>query len=267
MLPQLTADLPGTGGSLVDIDDFVVEELPAYLPCGEGEHCLALIQKRELTTPQAVKQICEELKLNQREAGYAGLKDKRGVTQQWISFFKTEPEALMQIQHDNLKVLEAKRHGNKIRTGHLRGNRFTITLHQTEKDSLKKAEAIFHQLVECGLPNFYGEQRFGRNNAEQGMAILRGDIKMPRDRFKRRLLISAAQSSLFNDVLTQRLHTLNELMGGEVLQRTDSHGIFVSEDKDTDDARLKAKEVVITGPMCSPARAWSGGSRAPIARW
>ncbi len=254
-LPRLTADLPGAGGAVRELEDFVVEELPAYLPCGEGEHCLALVEKRGLTTPQAIERICRALGLPPGEAGYAGLKDRAGVTRQWISLQGAAPAALLALQLPDLRVLEAGLHRNKLRTGHLHGNRFVVTLRGAGEDGLARARAVLERLVAEGLPNYYGEQRFGRqgDNAEQGLRLLRGEA-VTRDRFKRRLFVSALQSLLFNQVLARRLGDggLRTLLGGEVLQRTDSGGCFVSEDRATDEARLRAGELVVTGPICGP---------------
>lgn len=254
--PLLTDDLPGTAGHLQGVDDFIVEEIPAYLPCGIGEHCLARVQKRGLTTPQAVERICRRLNLEIGASGYAGLKDKQGVTTQWMSFAGARPEDLLGVQDEDLRVLEAARHGNKIRTGHLHGNHFIITLHEVNPQAAEVAQQISARLLATGLPNFFGEQRFGRDgdNAAAGLSFVRKEKPLPRDRFKRRLFLSALQSQMFNEVLAARLRDgkLQELEGGEVLQRTDSGGLFVSEEREVDQHRLSAGELVITGPICGP---------------
>ena len=256
--PLLTPDLPGTAGALEAPEDFEVEEIPAYLPAGSGEHCMALLEKRGFTTPQAVQRICQALDLPRDGAGYAGLKDKFGVTRQWVSFFHGRPSDLLRFEEPGLRILEAGLHQNKIHTGHLRGNRFRVTLHGTDQGALPRAERIVARLLEEGMPNYYGEQRFGRqgDNAASGLRLLRGEMPPPRDRMQRRLLVSALQSLLFNEVLARRLAPegvgLRRLLGGEVLQRTDSSGLFVSEDRETDGARLVRGEVVVTGPICGP---------------
>lgn len=255
--PLLTADLEGTGGEIAGLEGFVVEEIPAYLPCGEGEHCLALIEKRGLTTPQALQRLCRLVGQSPERAGYAGLKDKAGVTRQWVSLQGASPEQLRGVSEPDLRVLEAGLHRNKLRPGHARGNRFTLTLKGVHPDALPRAQAILARLRQQGLPNFYGEQRFGKHgdNAAQGLRLLRQEAPLPRDRMQRRLLVSALQSHLFNQTLSQRMRAaggLGLLLGGEVLQRTDSGGLFVSEDRETDQRRLTQGEVVITGPICGP---------------
>jgi tRNA pseudouridine13 synthase len=252
--------MPGSGGRLERLEDFRVEEIPAYLPSGAGEHCMALVEKRGLTTPEAIRRICSACGADPARAGYAGLKDKQGVTRQWISLHGVSPRRVRAVQVPDLQVLQADLHRNKVRTGHLRGNRFAVVLRGTSTDAPRLAEAILDRLTEEGLPNYFGEQRFGRagDNAEQGRRLLRGEAAAPREKFKRRLLVSAFQSLLFNSVLMRRLQqgVVGKLLGGEVLQRTDSGGLFVSEEQLVDQQRLDAGEVVITGPICGTRMPW-----------
>src|SRR5690242_15079779 len=109
-------------------ETFVVEEIPAYEPSGEGEHTYVWIEKRGLTTMDAVKRLARALDTDARDIGYAGLKDRNAVTRQWISVPRVEPERVLAIAEPDLRVLAAKRHGNKLRTGHLRGNRFEVVV-------------------------------------------------------------------------------------------------------------------------------------------
>jgi tRNA pseudouridine13 synthase len=258
--PLLTGDLPGTGGRLVQLEDFQVEEIPAYLPCGEGDHCMALVEKRGLTTPQALRKLCEAAGAAQRDAGYAGLKDKLGVTRQWFSLAGVTPDRLLALELPELRVLSADLHKNKLRTGHLRGNRFTVTLRGVAPDAATRAAAIVARLEAEGLANFYGAQRFGRqgDNARRGLELLQGAKAPRRDKQQRRLMISALQSHLFNAVLSRRLElkAVRRLLGGEVLQLSGSSALFVSEDAAVDGQRLADKELVVTGPICGPRMTW-----------
>ncbi len=265
-LPLLSSDLPGTGGEALETADFRVEEIPAYLPCGEGQHCMALVRKQGLTTPQAIQRICGGLGLRTGAAGFAGMKDRHGITSQWISFDGATPEQLRAIQDSDLEVLEANLHRNKLRTGHLRGNRFTIVLRGAEEGAMARGRAILEMLEQDGMPNYFGAQRFGRkgDNAAQGLAMLRGEGRPPRQRFMKRLLISALQSWLFNEVLAKRLRRgcVNAMIGGEVLQTVPGSGLFVSEDTVADAPRLAAGEVVNTGPILGPRMPWPAESSA-----
>ena len=177
MLPYFTADLPGIGGVLRTTDeDFRVDEVPAYEPSGAGEHVFARIEKRGLTTPHAVKAIARALGVRERDVGVAGMKDRYAVTTQWVSLPPpVTPEAVRALAIDGVKVLEAIRHGHKLRTGHVRANRFKLRVRGVDPDAIERARAILARLAEApGAPNFYGEQRFGRDgdNAAKGRALL-----------------------------------------------------------------------------------------------
>ncbi|PID38669.1 MAG: tRNA pseudouridine synthase D [Proteobacteria bacterium] len=251
-------DLPETGGAVVEPQDFIVEELPAYTPQGSGEHVYVWIEKRQLTTPQAIARLARYAGVASRDVGSAGLKDRHAITRQWLSFAGPKADGLRRYDDEDgrLQVLEVTRHGNKLRTGHLRGNRFIIRLRDVVPDARAKALPILGRLEERGLPNYYGAQRFGRDgdNAERAWRALVGEGRLPRDRQRRRLLVSALQSQLFNEVLDARLRAgeTERLLDGDVLAKRESGSQFVSEDAATDQRRLDDDELVITGPICGP---------------
>src|SRR4051812_18692935 len=121
----LTSDLPGTGGQIKSVpEDFVVEEMPAYTPSGEGSHTYLFIEKRGLTTDDAATQICRALGLRREDAGVAGKKDGQAQTRQWVSLPGDVVEKVRAFTSDALKILQVSKHQNKLRTGHLLGNRF-----------------------------------------------------------------------------------------------------------------------------------------------
>ena len=178
-LPFLTEGLPGVGGSIKNHDeDFVVEEIPRYDPCGEGTHVFFMIEKQGLTTRDAVSRIARGLGCRRQDVGYAGLKDSRGVTRQVLSVEHVPPERVAAVEVDRIKVLWAKRHGNKLRLGHLSGNRFAIRVRRAGTDSLPRAQAILDALTAMGMPNYFGPQRFGMRgtNALVGRGALTGDF-------------------------------------------------------------------------------------------
>lgn len=225
-LPRITADLPGTGGAYKQTpSDFVVEEVPAYLPSGEGPHTFLWIEKEGVDTFEATQRLAAALGVPAREAGYAGMKDKHARTRQWISLPGVDPARALGLELPGLRVLEARRHGNKLKTGHLRGNRFSLALRGCVPDAEPRARAIAAALEDRGLPNFYGEQRFGHEgrNAEAGLAIVRGTQPL-RDPRRARLLVSALQSDLFNRWLGARLAagTLRAVRAGEILEKVES---------------------------------------------
>ncbi len=171
----LTADLPGIGGSLRNRpEEFLVEEQPLYPLCDEGEHLWLFIQKSGLTTPEAIRRVARAFNLSRRDIGYAGLKDKHAVTRQHLSLYlprESHPtqisDALERLEHDpQLHVLWHTRHANKLRRGHHGGNRFVIYLRDVSPTAVVLAKPILHRLHRRGIPDRFGEQRFGyRDNA------------------------------------------------------------------------------------------------------
>jgi len=234
-------------------ETFLVEEIPAYLPSGAGEHTFVWIEKRMTTTPDAVAALARRLGIDAREVGYAGMKDRHATTRQWLSLGRVAPETALAAGDDLVRVLRALRHGNKLRTGHLRGNRFEVVVTDLydPADGARLCEAL-GRLAREGLPNRYGDQRFGAagDNARRGLAVIRGQAR-ERDHRRRKLWLSAAQSAVFNGVLSLRAAAglLRQVVPGDVLQKTATGGMFATEDPATDQARVDAGEVVITGPM------------------
>lgn len=176
--PLLTSDLPGIGGSIkCHPEDFRVDEVPLYPPSGTGTHVYACIEKSGLSTPEALGAIARRLGLRPRDIGYAGLKDTQALTRQWISVEHVDPARLLSLEHPKLRILEVTRHGNKLRLGHLAGNRFQIRIRHISV-SIEAAQeyttAVLAILRTRGCPNYFGPQRFGRrgNNHHLGEAIL-----------------------------------------------------------------------------------------------
>src|SRR5438128_877822 len=126
-LPYLTRDLPGVGGAIkLRTEDFFVQEMPLYEPSGEGEHVYCEIQKVGIPTFEAINRIAAALNVSTRDIGYAGLKDAKAITRQVLSILGTNEQAVMDLRVPDIAVQWAARHGNKLRLGHLAGNRFAI---------------------------------------------------------------------------------------------------------------------------------------------
>ena len=259
-LPLVTRDLPGTGGlTKISPEDFVVEELPAYEPCGVGDHLFLWIEKRCLSTSDAIRLIAQAFGVTDRDIGCAGQKDRQALARQWVSVLTKRDDVI--ISDDRLRIVERRRHGNKLRLGHLRGNRFTVVLRGVREDALARAEAILARLTETGLPNFYGAQRFGRfgDNAALGAALLGvGDHRelgrAKRERFVRKMALSGLQSELFNRCLTERMADglLDTALEGDVLRKRESGGHFTCESPEVDTPRVRSGELDVTGPMPGP---------------
>jgi tRNA pseudouridine13 synthase len=232
-------------------ETFVVEEIAAYAPSGEGEHTFLWVEKRGLGTMDAARRLARLLDVDARDVGYAGLKDRNAVTRQWMSVPRVDPERARAIAEPDLVVLEAARHGNKLRTGHLRGNHFELVVRLAAAEEAA-VRARLGALAAGGVPNRFGEQRFGAagDNAAAGLAILRGE-RRERDHRLRKLLLSAAQSAVFNHALDLRAAAggLRAVRAGDVLQKVASGGLFVTEDVEVDQRRVDAGELAITGPL------------------
>ena len=177
-LPYLTREFPGVGGVIKQrAEDFFVQELPLYEPGGQGEHVYVEVQKVGLTTFDAIAQLARGLNVSSRGIGYAGMKDARAVTRQIFSILGTTEEAVKSLQIPNVTVLWAARHDNKLRLGHLSGNRFAIKIRNVQPTDVVKLQPVAELLSKRGMPNYFGEQRFGRrgNNDLLGAALIRDD--------------------------------------------------------------------------------------------
>lgn len=186
--------------------DFTVEEIPLYNFTGEGEHLILKVRKKNLTTWEMLDIISNHLGIKRRDIGYAGLKDKNALTIQYISLIAKDSSKIDNFTHDKIKILEIKRHNNKIRVGHLKGNRFHIRLKKVLGIQKDKIDSVFKWIKDNGIPNYFGHQRFGTdgNNWEDGKKIIEGNLKV-RDRKIRDFLISSYQSYLFNIWLSKRV--------------------------------------------------------------
>lgn len=256
-LPRLRRDLPGCGGVFkASPEDFVVEELPAYEPSGEAdcEHLFLWVEKRGRTTQDVAKALARHCGFEEKDVSWAGLKDRHAVTRQYLCAPArfVEPK-LSTFALEGVTVLRAARHRNKLKGGHLRGNRFWLVVREV-KDAAAGLASL-EQLVKLGVPNYFGEQRFGvgGDNAERGKRILQAGGRH-RDRFERKLFLSAYQSDLFNRVLARRLEagTLATASRGDVLKKNLTGGEFVCEDPVVDQPRVAAFEVSPTGPLFGP---------------
>lgn len=271
-LPYLTEGVVGTGGTLRTIDeDFVVDEELPYAPSGAGDHVFARIEKRGLATLDAARVIARALGVRDRDVGIAGMKDRRAVTRQWLSLPPpVTPEQVLAVELPDVRVLEAHRHPHKLRTGHVRANRFALRIRGVGDGAAERARAILAALSEPpGAPNWYGEQRFGRDggNAARGRALLAEGATGRRDRRLDRLMVSALQSELFNDWLAARIGDglYRRVLAGDVLHKRGG-GMFVCDDPATDEARLLAGELVATGPMFGERMRLPGNASEAAAR-
>ncbi|WP_010581622.1 tRNA pseudouridine(13) synthase TruD [Schlesneria paludicola] len=258
-LPYLTADLPGIGGRLKDHPaDFVVEEIPAYEPSGAGEHLYLWIEKHDLPHDVLLRRLSKTLEISPNDIGTAGIKDRRAITRQYVSVPARAAARVELLDSPELRVLRTGLHGNKLRTGHQRGNRFTITVREVNEDADQRAVAIADVVRKIGIPNYYGEQRFGREGQtlSLGLDLLAGratprDIPFSKRKFLLRLALSSVQSDLFNQALAARLSDglLQTVLLGDVMDVIESGGKFIVDDVAREQARLDEGLLAVTGPM------------------
>lgn len=176
----LTAQFPGSGGTIKEVpEDFLVEEIPLYTPCGEGEHLYVEVEKRGLTTFDLLNRLSRALGVRERELGYAGLKDARAATRQTVSIPGVKPEQVLGLELEGVRILSARFHRNKLRPGHLAGNRFTIRIRQVREGVLDAVRDVLHVLQNVGVPNRFGHQRYGAlgNSHRIGGALLRQNFE------------------------------------------------------------------------------------------
>lgn len=168
-------DTPGVGGTLKQrAEDFLVDELPAYEPCGTGDHLYLFVEKRDLTTQDAAALLADHFQVERRSVGYAGLKDKTAITRQLFSLEHVDEKRVEQFEHPQLRILWADRHGNKLKRGHLAGNRFVIRIRDVDPTAVIRLQPMLRTLEATGVPNYFGPQRFGnrRTNHWLGHALL-----------------------------------------------------------------------------------------------
>jgi tRNA pseudouridine13 synthase len=264
MLPYLTTSVDPIEAEFRSTpEDFEVEEVPAYPPSGSGEHIFAFIEKRELTTKDAVRALCESVGADPKAAGWAGLKDRHAITRQWISIWGTTPDALTKAEIEGVQVLQAAPHPHKLRTGHLQANQFRLRLRQIAASRIDDLHRVLAEIETRGLPNYYGEQRFGRegDNAERALRWVLGEARAPRGGFQRKLQMSALQSELFNRCVAERVQssTLGQVFAGDVMKKHESGGLFIATELEDTQARADAWEISATGPMFGAKMRWPEG--------
>jgi tRNA pseudouridine13 synthase len=261
--PYWTADLPGIGGRLkVEPEDFEVEEIPAYPRSGAGDFLYLWLQKRAMGAEYFVREIAKRLGIRSGDVGTAGLKDRHAVTRQWVSVPAGVESRLHDLSGDGIELLGVERHGNKLRPGHLRGNRFCILVRDASPDATDRLTTLVERIQAHGMPNFYGTQRFGRESEtlRLGLSLIRpeespdpADGSRPKrlNPFIRKLGLSAVQSALFNLYLSRRLATgfMHSVIHGDVMARWPAGGMFVAVDVAAEQARFDRREIVHTGPI------------------
>jgi tRNA pseudouridine13 synthase len=262
-LARANGEPPVSGSLRRQPEDFRVTELASVEPGGDGEHVWLWIRKRDTNTDHVATLLAKLAGVHPRAVGYAGLKDRRAVTEQWFSVhLPGVPEPDWQsLDPAAVTVLRHVRHARKLQRGTLRGNAFVITVRDIG-GSRELLEQRLTRIAADGVPNYFGAQRFGSNGTNLRIAQqLFANPRLRLSRGRRSLALSAARSLLFNRVLSRRVAdgTWNGVLPGDAMQLAGSHSYFVVEAPDADlQRRLAAHDIHPTGPLAgrgdSPVR-------------
>jgi tRNA pseudouridine13 synthase len=256
--PIWTEALVGTGGRIGPApEDFSVDELPLYEPSGTGEHLYVRVKKRERTTRDLIRAIAEAAGVAQSEVGAAGMKDKHAVTTQWLSLPARSAKPVdAWTRREGFELVATSRHTNKLRTGHLSGNRFRIRLVGVGADAVALGKAVLADIATRGMPNYFGAQRFGFDGDNLRVALEWASGSERRARvppFERKLYASVLQSEVFNRyVIARTQHSLQVPLVGEVVRLEGSRAVFVVEDPERETPRWLSRDIHPTGPMFGP---------------
>ncbi|WP_448211975.1 tRNA pseudouridine(13) synthase TruD [Colwellia sp. MEBiC06753] len=251
-LPYLNGKPEITGDLRTFHQDFKVFEILPFAPTGEGEHLLIHLEKTGQNTVQVARSLAKYFKVKDSLVSYAGLKDRHAVTQQWFGVHlpgKQEYD-LSDLAIDGVKVLQVSRHNKKLKTGALLGNRFELTLRKVSNvDALIEG---FEKTAQTGVPNYFGEQRFGfnGNNLVRALAMFNG--QKIKDKKKRGLYLSAARSYIFNQMIACRIKQqyFATALCGDVFMLAETNSVFRENEPNTDiSERLSARQIDITAPM------------------
>jgi tRNA pseudouridine13 synthase len=261
--PPLTAELRRIP------EDFRVEEILGYEADGEGEHALLWVEKREANTDWVARELARFANVPPVNVGYAGLKDRHAVTRQAFTVQlagKPDPD-WGAFPHNEIKVLASTRHKRKLKRGALRGNRFVLVLRDAHGDRTR-AEHVLQSIATRGVPNYFGEQRFGREggNVAQARAMFAGRRV---DREKRSILLSAARSHIFNSVLAARVErdVWDKPLEGEIWSLAGSRSWFGPEPfDDVLAARLAQGDIHPSGPLWGQGELPASGEAGELER-
>ena len=243
-----------TGRLKAEFADFIVREELGYPLAGEGEFVAVKVRKTNANTLFVGEQLAKFVGISVKNMSYAGLKDRHAVTEQWFCLHLAGKETpdFSAFECEGVEILEVTRHNRKIRTGALEGNHFELLLRDVvETNELKQR---LTQLQAVGFPNYFTEQRFGRDghNLTQAQRWASGEISV-KDRKKRSFYLSAARSEVFNLVVSQRIadQQMQTVLLGDYLQLAGSNSFFEvkAEDLMQSQQRLDENDVLLTAPL------------------
>jgi tRNA pseudouridine13 synthase len=244
---------PATGTIRSCPEDFRVTERLGHSPDGDGEHLWLWVEKREQNTVFIATELARAAGVHPRQVSFAGLKDRNAVTRQYFSLHlpgQDDPDwAAWQIE--GVSILEASRSRRKIQRGRLDGNDFCLRVRDLD-GPIDQLEARLATVREQGVPNGFGEQRFGGNNLARAHALFSGQLRRKPSKSKRGFYLSAARSLIFNRVLDERIidGSWNRLRDGDVAVLDGSHSWFIADAADPEQIeRCRILDIHPSGPM------------------
>ena len=262
--------------------DFEVEEILGFDPDGEGEHLWLWVEKINQNTAYVAEQLAHLAGTSTRNVSFAGLKDRNAKTRQYFSLHlagKPDPD-WQSWDTQGFTVISAERSSRKIQRGRLQGNLFKLLIRDLRfQDTHDLATpnhgcpSVVDQRLEClraqGMPNFFGEQRFGGNNVGRAQRLFAGELRGKRSKSKHGYYLSAARSLIFNQVLEERLRqgTWDQIIDGDLLMLDGSRSWFVPSDQDDQETlslRCQCLDIHPTGPLVGEQPSAATGTAAAI---
>ncbi len=229
-------------------EDFRVTEVIDFEFSGDGEHDYLYIEKTDTNTEWLARQLARFADVPGKDVGYSGLKDRNAVTKQWFSVPGWNSPDWSQLGLDGVRIVEIARHLKKLRRGAHRLNRFEIVLRGDVPGGVEERAA---RIAEHGVPNYFGEQRFGREGSNLELAdVWAGGKRLPRH--KRSIAISTIRSFVFNEALAARVAdgSWNRVLAGDTVNLDGTGSVFVAEELDADlERRCKELDVHPAGEL------------------
>ncbi len=246
--------------------DFFVEEVLGFEPSGEGEHLWLWLEKSGQNTAFIRQELANLFSININDVATSGMKDRHAVTRQWFALPYPIKKALpANLSLKNATILTITRHGKKLKTGTHKANRFKITLRFDDllsADDKLTLEKRLQAIKEQGVPNYFGEQRFGHNggNIDKATALFQGKFKV-RDKKKRGIYLSAARSLLFNQMIAKRINQSQfEPQLGDVYMLTGSNSHFLSDElTDEIQSRYQSRDISLSASLWGKGELRSSG--------
>lgn len=276
--PTVLPDWPRTFGAPHAVaslraspEDFRVDEQLGFEPDGEGEHALLHIRKRNRNTVDVARLLARHAGVRERDVSFGGQKDRNAVTTQWFSVWLPGRESpdWSPMESDDIQVLVSSRHRRKLQRGTLQGNAFEIVLRDVQGDT-KELEHRLHTIVQRGVPNYFGEQRFGRNGGNLAGATDMFNGRRVKDRELRGMFLSAARSFLFNEVLAVRVQdgSWQHVLPGEAVVLAGKHSFFICDEPDAEiEQRCLTGDIHPSGPLWGKGELPTRGEARALEEW